>query len=132
MKQNPFAGTAALKKWTQGVSPTDAILVAGGAAGATYLSGMLVRGDNKLMKLATSFGAAVIIGYGANAMLGSAAGKAAAMGGFAGVATQAIAMFTGISLGGPRAVSGPRRIGSASAVSPSMSREGETVSVIQP
>ena len=82
----------------------------------------------KLLKLAVSLGAAMAAGALGRSMISPSAGKSAIIGGVAGTAAQALGMFTNIKIGNPA----PRRFGATTTVSPSFTREGETVSVIEP
>ena len=53
-------------------------------------------------------------------------------GGLAGTLQQALAAFDILKIGQPRRLSSPRRVGETTLVSPSPTREGETVNVIMP
>ena len=132
--RNPIAALG-LKQWTQGVSAMDAVAAVGGLAAATMLPGMFIRTaptttGGKLGKVLVSLVCAFGAGYLAR-NLGPRAGQAAIIGGLAGTATQALSAFTTIKIGS----GGPvirRAIGEPITVSPSFTREGETVGVLTP
>ena len=130
--RNPIAALG-LRQWTQGVSAMDAVAAVGGLAAATMLPGMIIRTPptttgGKLVKVLVSLVAAFGAGYVAR-NLGQRAGQAAIIGGLAGTATQALSAFTTVRIGSG---SIRRAIGEPITVSPSYTREGETVGVLTP
>ena len=146
-RRNPARALAlpgTVREWTQGVDLMDAGCAVGGLAAATMLPAMLIKPSagateltmmQKFLKLAASIGAAFGAGAMGKAMISPKAGKAAVIGGIAGAASQAIGMFTSFKIGDRRTLASPypgRRIGSSTVVSPSTTRESETVSVIEP
>lgn len=138
-RRNPMAKALELprtvREWTQGVDVMDAGAAVGGLAAATMIPGIIVKDPvtiwQKLWKLGVSLGAAFGAGAIGRAVISPSAGKAAVIGGVAGTAATAIGMFTGFTIGQPKKL-GTRRIGETTLVSPSPTREGETVNVILP
>ena len=132
---NPFAATATLKEWTQGVDMMDAAGALGGLAAATMIPGMIIKDTSttgkKVMKLVVALGCAIGAGAIGRSVSSPSVGKAAVIGGVAGTAAQALGLFTSIKVGDKLALSS-RRIGDTNVLSPRMTREGETVSIIQP
>ena len=118
------------REWTQGVDLMDAGAALGGLAASTMLPGMIVRTADtmgqKIWKLVVCLGATV----GAGMVLRNVspgAGKMAVAGGLAGTLSQALSMFTNVKIGQPG-----RSIRTSTVVSPSYSREQETVQLITP
>lgn len=135
--QNPIAGAAgAVKGWTQGVGVMDAVAGVGGLALAYWLPGMIIKTADtttkKVLKVVMGVVAAGGAGYLANAVGGKRLGQAAVIGGLAGTAAQALGTFTNIKIGRPNPMLGPVRIGYPEMVSPSFTREGENVVLLQP
>ena len=146
-RRNPAkAGAIALpgtvREWTQGVDLMDAGCAVGGLAASTMLPGLLIKPSagatelttmQKVLKLAASLGAALGAGALGKAMVSPKAGKAAVIGGVAGVAVTGLGLFTGIKIGSPKALSAPiRHFGATETISPRMTSEGEQTSVILP
>ena len=128
---------ANVNKFFQGVSPMDAVCALGGFAGASMIPGLIVKdtatGGKKVGKLLLAFGSTGVVGMAAKSVGGMDGARAAVAGGLAGTLAQAIGMFTTIQIGRPSISAGShRRIGASTVVSPSYSREGETVSIITP
>ena len=141
-RRNPTGSIAMpknVKSFFQGVSFMDAGLALGGFAGATMLPGIIVKGPadttgKKVGKVLLAFGSTGIVGLAAKSVGGMSGAQAAVAGGLAGALAQSLSAFAGVNIG-TRAlpVGRPiRRIGNSTVVSPSMTREGETVSMITP
>ena len=105
MSRNPMKMLAmpkSLKSWSQGVDLTDA--AAGGASLIVtgLVPGAIIKSTptmfKKIMKLAVAVGVAMVAGTVAKGALGANAGKAAVIGGLAGVVTQALAI-AGVKFG---------------------------------
>lgn len=137
---NPaVAMPAALKGWTQGVGIMDAAGALGGIAMASWLPGVVVKAatttGGKVLRIVLGLVSAGLAGYIGNAIGGKRLGQAAVIGGLAGTAAGALGSFTSVKWPGigQRALSGGRgSIGEAVTVSPSFTREGETVVSLQP
>ena len=135
-RRNPMARALALPAgWTQGVGLMDAAAAVAGLAASTMIPGMIVKTadttGSKVLKLAVSLGAAIAAGM-VFKRIAPGSSKAAVVGGMAGTVATALSMFTGIKIGGPLALPSGRRIGETTMISPSFTREGERVSMIQP
>ena len=139
-RNNPMAKMpTTLKGFYQGVSPMDAAWALGGFAGSAMLPGMIIKDavttGQKLGKFVLALGSAGVVGL-AGKSFGRSAGQAAIAGGLAGALAQGLAAFTNIqigTIGNPRPARVNRRpIGTSTVVSPSFTREGETVSLITP
>ena len=135
-RRNPVTALAmpsTWKEWTQGVDLMDA----GAAVAGLYLSSAIPSAvvkttdttGQKLLRLAASFGSAVGAGAIGRAMISPGAGKAAIIGGMAGMVAQAFALFTNIQIGKPGV--SRRRIGITEMVSPGTSGE-EQAGLLQP
>lgn len=126
------AARTTLREWTQGVDLMDAGAAVAGLAASTMLPGAIIKDvsttGKKIAKLALALLAAIGAGAVGRAMVSPSAGKAAVIGGIAGTVAQALGMFTAIKIGQPVG----RRIGTTTMVSPPFTREGETISVIEP
>jgi len=135
-RRNPLEVKALQREWLQGINLMDAGAAAGGLAATTILPGMLVRTTvttwEKILKLGASLGVAIAAGFvGRN--IDASVGKAALMGGIAGTTIQAIGMVTGVQIGEPRRLTAGRRpLGTSTVVSPGVTRQEETVSLITP
>jgi len=123
----------------QGLDAMDAVSALAGFAGASMLPGLIVKtadtNGKKVGKLLLAAGSTGIVGAAAKSITGSMSGaQAAVAGGLAGTLAQAIGMFTSVTIGNKALASGhaTRRIGTSTVVSPSYSREGETVNLITP
>jgi hypothetical protein len=98
-------GVSGVKSWLQGIDLIDAAAATAGLAAATLLPGLVMKNAPttpiaKAGKLALAVAAAGLAGMvfkGVN----TSAGKAAVIGGLAGTASQALAMFTSIKIGAP-------------------------------
>ena len=143
-RRNPMArGLSAIgikSSWTQGVSIMDAAAAVAGLAGAAYIPSLVVKDTTtttgKLLKVIAALGSTIVVGMALKRVAPGAA-RAAVIGGLAGTTVQALSLFTGIKVpgfGGNLLGSGGyiRRLGETTMVSPSMTREGETVTMIQP
>ena len=136
--RNPIAG--ALGGLTQGVDVMDGVAAVAGLAAATMLPGVIIKSPtgNKFLKVAIAFGAAFGVSMLMRKFVSSKAGNAAIMGGIAGAGVQLLNTVRPGTIGGElgsgpvRFIGAGGRIGDARLVSPSMSREGENVSLIQP
>ena len=92
------------------------------------------------MRVGLAIAAAIGIGYLVGKFAGQRAGQMAIVGGLAGATAQALGAFSPIAIPGIGSGSsalmlgsgGFRRIGESQLISPSMSREGENVQLIQP
>ena len=137
-RRNPaIAMPKSIKQWTHGVGIMDAAAGLAGITLAGWLPGQVVKANvtttDKALRLVAAFGGAIVAGYLGNAVGGSRAGQAAVIGGLASTAAQGLSSFAGIKLGSPgRMIAGPRRIGYPETISPSMNREGENVTLLQP
>ena len=136
-RRNPVAKGLAMpstiREWTQGVDLMDAGAAVGGLAAATMIPGIIVKDTTtmggKILKLVISLGSAMGAGALGRAMISPSAGKAAIIGGVAGTAAQALGMFTNVKIGERKML---RRIGETTTISPGVTREEESVSLIQP
>ncbi len=128
-RRNP-AITGTVKEWSQGIDAMDAVGAGAGLVLTTMVPGMIIKNTdsvlNKVLKLGISALTAFAAGAVGKAAVSPGVGKSAIIGGLAGTATQALAMFTSITVG---RVS---HIGDATLISPPPNREGEVISVIQP
>ena len=133
--RNPIAMPATMREWTQGVDLMDGIAAVGGLAAATMIPGLIVKDTSttgkKLLKLVVAIGCALGAGALGRSMVSSAVGRAAILGGVAGVGAQALGAFTSVQIGQPKLL-GRGRIGETTLISPSLTREGERVGIIQP
>ena len=134
---NSLAGVGAIRGWTQGVDLIDIAAGVGGMAAAAMIPGTVVKtaetGGQKFLKVIVAVGCALGAGFLAKTAISPSAGKAAIIGGLAGTGIQVIGMVTGLKLGSPVGLlSSGRRIGFQETISPSFTREGETVQLIQP
>lgn len=134
-RRNPRGITAATRQWAQGVTVTDAVAAAAGLAAASLIPSMVIKTmtttTQKILRIAVSAATAMAAGY-VGKMVNASVGKAAIIGGFAGTAAMALQSFTSYKLTGAPLGLPPGRMSNAIPVSPSPSREGETVSLIQP
>jgi len=122
-----------------GVKPIEVAAAVGGLAAATMIPGMFIKTTttttNKLLKVGLSFVVAVVVGGFAKGIVGYEAARAATFGGLAGAGAQTLGAFTSFKIGGGnvmRSLPMGRGIAAADLVSPTRSREGENVSVINP
>ncbi len=137
MRRNPKGGIgkggigAVTKEWFGGLDLMDMGAALGGLAAATMLPGMVIKTTEttgqKLLKTGVAFACAIGAGF-VFRNVSPTAGKYAIAGGVAGALAQALGAFTGITIGRPS----PRRIGTSTMVSPSFSREQESVQLITP
>ena len=139
-RRNPKGVTASVRQWSQGVTVTDAVAAASGLAAASIIPGMIVKSSagttvltttQKLLKLVVSAATAMAAGY-IGKTVNPGVGKAAIIGGFAGTAAMALSSFTSYKVLGTSMALPMGRFANAIPVSPTPSREGETVSLIQP
>ena len=129
-RRNP-AITGTVREWSQGVDPMDVVGAGAGLVVATIIPGMIIKDSastiNKLLKLGVSALAAFAAGAVGKAAVSTSVGKSAIIGGLAGTATQALAMFApGVNIGRST------HVGGSTLISPPPNREGEVVSMIQP
>ena len=133
--KNPNGVRAITKQWFAGLDIMDMGAALGGLASSTMIPGMIVPSavtmGQKIWKAVLAFGCAAGAGF-VFQNVSSSAGKMAVAGGVAGALAQTIGAFTGVSIGQPRRLSSSRRLGETTLVSPSPTREGETVNVIMP
>ncbi len=140
-RRNPVASSVMPKsigKYFQGIDLVDAAAATGGLAVTTLVPGMVIKDTStawmKIAKLLVAAAGAVAAGMLASNLKASA-GKAALIGGLAGVGSQALSMFTNVKIGSPvkqLGGSGVRRISDNTNVPPVFSRDAEKVSVIMP
>lgn len=134
--------TASLNKWSQGVSWMDGIAGAAGLAASLklpmYFAPSTATTTDKILRVGASALSAMAAGW-AGKMVGGTAGKAAITGGFAGTAIVALDLFAGMNVlagggGTARRIATPRGrgLGTALDISPAVSRDGETVGVLEP
>ena len=142
-RRNPVAALGTMQEWTQGLGWQDAAAATAGLAAASILPSTLIKPGadgqlstiQKLLRVVIGIGAAVGVGSVGKSMFTARAGQAAVAGGLAGTAIQALSSFTNLKLAGPTAIRALRpgiRIGEAEMVSPSATREGETIQMIMP
>ena len=144
---NPVAALGNLSNMAQGVDATDALAAVGGLAAATMVPGWLIKPAagtttlttmQKLLKVAIAVGSALAAGMAAKSFLSAKAGKAAVIGGIAGTGVQVVNMVRPATIAQGQLMSPPGFRGYSSpirettTISPSTSREGETVQFIQP
>jgi len=95
--------TATAKSWFLGVTPMDALAAMGGLALSAYVPGMLIKttetGGQKFMKILISLGTAAGTGMLVSSVADRKTAQSAVLGGLAGVASQTIAVLTGITIG---------------------------------
>lgn len=141
MKHNPIS-LAATKEWTQGIGWQDVTAAALGLAASTTIPNMVVKDRSKmtgkLLALVVGFASAVGAGVVARSIFSQKAGQAAIAGGLAGTTLQGLSSLANIKLGEPGVVSVARQLGAGygiragEVVSPSRTRDGETVQTIYP
>lgn len=124
-----------VREWTQGIGIPEAAAAFGGLSATTILPGMLVRDTSTVTGKALKIGAGILSAGAAGAlgksMFDQKVGRAAVIGGMAGVFSQVIAMLGIVQLGGRR-VGSVRAIGEGVIASPAVNRQDETVSLINP
>lgn len=134
---NPVAMPKALKGYTQGVRLIDAGAAAGGLAFTAWLAPLVVKDTlttaGKAMRIGAGIGSSMLAGFVAG-YLDKRAAQMAVAGGLATTTLQALEM-AGLSLKGTKMLTGGktiRRLGTSTVVSPAVTREQETVSIITP
>ena len=143
-RRNPAMRLPVVGKWTQGVDMTDVAAGTAGFAASAMLPGMFIKPalgaelttTQKWLKVSAAAVAAIAVGMLVKRFMSASAGKAAVIGGLAGTASQMINLLRPgtIASRGPSALL-PRpgtRLGTSTVVSPSYSRESESVSLITP
>ena len=136
MKRNPaLSGIKSIKQeWFAGMDMIDMGAAAAGLIASTMIPNYFIKTTDttgkKVGKIIIAFLCAAGSGFICR-NINASAGKSAVAGGVAGTVVQAIAAFTTIQIGGNtmRQLPGIR---SSTVVSPSMSREQETVQLITP
>lgn len=137
MKRNPIAlpMPKMVRPYAQGIS-FDQIIAGGGAIWAsTFIPNRFkpspVTTVDKLMRFGVSFGTALVAGMIGKAAFGQRAGQAAVIGGLSGTFLDVLSMTNVLSRRGVGKIARPT-LRAGAVVSPSASREGETVSIIRP
>lgn len=129
--RNPLNVGTLQKEWLGGMDAMDMGAALGGLAASTMLPGMLIKDTStttkKLLKATVAFACAAGAGF-VFRNLSANAGKMAIAGGVAGALAQTLGAFTSINIGTP----GQRMLRGSTVVSPSYSREQESVQLITP
>ena len=104
-RKTSIPGISGVKSWLQGVDLMDVAAAAAGLAAATLLPGLVMKTAPttvaaKAGKLGLAVASVVLAGIVVKGISPSA-GKAAIIGGLAGTASQALGLFTNISIGAP-------------------------------
>jgi len=145
-RRNPMARTATIKAprilqpYLQGVNINQVVAAGGGMWLASYVPGRFkpspVTMSDKFIRFGYGLGSAIAAGLAAKAVGGTSAAQAAVLGGLGGTFLDTLRMTNLITGRGVRRQVGTRppiqRIGTSTVVSPAMTREGETVSLITP
>lgn len=130
MRRNPNGVRDITKEWFAGMNFMDMGAALGGLASSTMLPGIFIKTADttgqKLLKVLVSFACAAGAGF-VFRNVSPAAGKYAVAGGVAGALAQTLGAFTTVQIGRPG-----RSIRTSTVVSPSASREQETVQLITP
>jgi len=129
MARNQLGVRALSRQWFQGVDLMEAGAALGGLAMSTMLPGMFVKDTVTTTQKWLKIGASALSAVGAGWIfqnVSPTAGKYAVAGGLAGTLQQALSAFGVITIGAQRRLKG------STVVSPSFSREQESVQLITP
>mgnify|MGYP001579326577 CR=1 FL=1 len=132
-----IGGGAAVRTLTGGLTLVEVASAVGGFAAVQVIPALVVKDTTKitgkLLKVAVALGTTLAAGMVIGKAVGGGSGKAALIGGMTSTGVQIVNVIrpgTIASSGGMKML--PRGIGDAALVSPAFTREGETVSLIQP
>jgi len=138
-RRNPMVGIPKLGKLTGGVGVMEIIGGAAGLAGSSMLPNVFIKtvpvtNGEKAIKVGVSVLSTLAVGYLFSKVgRDQRAGRAAIIGGLAGVAINVVNIVRPGTVSAAKQISGPvRRLGEAATVSPGFTREGENVTLIRP
>lgn len=134
MAANPIKMPKAIAAYTQNVTMNQIVAAGGGMWLGAYVPGRFmpapVTMTDKLIRFGYGMGTAVVAGIAGKAVGGTTVAQAAVLGTLGGVFLDSLKMANLIT---KRGVSrNPRQLGTSTVVSPAMTREQETVSLITP